>query len=262
MKVNLTLLLATVSQILKEDTINLLLFMTPIQNTLDMGIYVQKFEDIVEKRDELEQYAKNKGKIYAFLLYDEQDTKFVDYIANFSMHVGEMAGRNCIIFMISHPPKEYLVDERYQQWVENFVKVDVVLKNPANVASSFNPFRAYEVAQNLGINTKHFPCIVFFKDINSKERIVYRLPRHVFGKDKVKDKNLNDIYKERLRELFGAINLTPDEDERFLDKGRSERWDKLKKHVGSVTRNDKIIGGYEWFKTEAKQLGEIFSGFH
>jgi hypothetical protein len=56
--------------------------------------------------------------------------------------------------------------------------------------------------------------------------------------------------------------LTPDEQERFLDKGRSERWDKLKKHVGSVTRNDKIIGGYEWFKTEAKQLGEIFSGFH
>ena len=106
------------------------------------------------------------------------------------------------------------------------------------------------------------PCIVFFKDFESHEIIVCPIPTYVYDKDKAKDRNINDVILGRFKGVFSAIQFSANEEREIPpEKQREERWRILEKYVKGVTRNDKIIDGYETFKREAKSIGEILKNF-
>jgi|SRR5215211_1735848 len=230
-----------------------------------MGVYVKSLSQLLESWDKIEADADEKKQIFAFLLYHTSQENINNYVFNYSYEIGEMAGRSCKLFMIAHPPKEYLGDARYQQWVEEFhggpQALDELRGFPV-VYSPYSPSRNQEVATALGLKPDQLPCIVFFKDFKSHEIIVCPIPTYVYDKDKAKDKNINSVILGRFRDVFSAIQFSANEEREISpEKQRDERWRRLEKYVKGVTLNDKIIEGYETFKREAKSIGEIFKNF-
>ena len=164
--------------------------------------------------------------------------------------------------MIAHPPKEYLSDERYQHWVEEFHRGPQALDELRGFPMFYSPSRNQEVATALGLKPNQLPCIVFFKDFKSHEIIVCPIPTYLYDKDRARDRNINDAILGRFQGVFSAIQFSANEElEISPEKQREERWRRLEKYVKGVTRNDKIIGGYETFKREAKSIGEILTNF-
>lgn len=230
-----------------------------------MGVYVKSLSQLMESWDKIQADADEKKQIFAFLLYYTSQKNINYYVFNYSYEIGEMAGRSCKIFMIAHPPKEYLSDERYQHWVEEFHGGPQALDELRGLPVAYSPYspsRNQEVATALGLKPNQLPCIVFFKDFESHEIIVCPIPTYVYDKDKAKDRNINDIILGRFQGVFSAIQFSANEEREISpEMQREERWRRLEKYVKGVTRNDKIIGGYETSKREAKSIGEILKDF-
>jgi hypothetical protein len=229
-----------------------------------MCVFVRSLDEFEHHWKIMKANAREKKQIFAFLLYTESDEKAMEYFAKKIKEMCELWGGLCQVFMIMHPPEEYLNDEKYRQWVDLVVHHSEEKENkPDNLVNvfypmkpdDFNPNKTIEVARALGVPIQKFPCIVFFKDIHSEERIIYRLPKNVNEEGKATNRQLD--------ELFDAMTLTRDEEEKLASAEQlvDERWRKLDEHVSSVAKVDKMIDGYEKVLRHANRLGNVINKF-
>jgi len=103
-----------------------------------------------------------------------------------------------------------------------------------NEERPYDRAQSYEIADFFGIAPKALPCIVFFKNIDETELLVFPL-KNSWNEEKLSIK---------LREVFSAIKIEKEHIySHYEDEKRKERiWKNLKKYIGKEYIEQKIMG--------------------
>ncbi len=183
----------------------------------------------IRSLEELQDYWVRRGNesaIYAFFLYSDEDTTIVHYVRKYFLEIDRMTGPDCRVFLVEKPPKNWLEEAETREYWKEYNDKD--FWEGFRTVKPYKEGEAYSIAIKLGIPIDSLPCIVFFKDLNSYELLVY----------KIINKSEPEQITRELRELFAVTNR------RFLtDKSLGARrmiiWDDIGRYISS--KNTKLM---------------------
>jgi hypothetical protein len=105
--------------------------------------------------------------IYGYMLYDELDEDIIEFMSKHASLLDIMGGNKCNIIYYENPDLNNTV------WIEQAKEVfgdsaDEYLKKWKNI-TPYDRNRSHKIADELNIPSEMFPCIIFLKDLKSKE---------------------------------------------------------------------------------------------
>ena len=105
--------------------------------------------------------------IYGYMLYDDLDSDIIEFMSKHAGLLDIMGGCKCDIIYFENP------DLNDKLWIEQVNEVfgdksEEYLKEWENI-TPYDRNRSHQIADELNISSDMFPCIVFLKDLNSKE---------------------------------------------------------------------------------------------
>ena len=201
---------------------------------------IRNLEEVIEHWDIFESKWRS---LYAFFLYTNEDRNIARYVREYFHELDRLSGNECLIFLIDKPPRTWEEEARTRDYWEEFTFRAIVWEGFKEVMP-YDRSRAYEIAEFLGIRPNLIPCIVFFRNINEREILVYPL-----------DNSWSDERLTReFRELFSAIregceNIGDDE-------GKEKIWRNLERFIRRRSRRQRIVN----FITHplARSVGDVF----
>ena len=177
---------------------------------------IRSIEEVIENWDI---FGGRWRSIYAFFLYTNEDKNIARYVREYFHELDRLSGSKCLIFLIDKPPKsweeeakarEYWAEFKFRQWVwEGFTEI-----------IPYDRSKAYEIAEFLSISPRFIPCLVFFRNINETELLVYPLDNSWSDEKSTKE----------FRELFSVVQKSI-EDAEDIEKQKELIWDELKTYV-------------------------------
>jgi len=100
---------------------------------------------------------ENKYKLYCLLLYSDLDRQFYKYLKDTHQSLSIISGEDIFMF-----------------WFENFNTVYPILVSASKKKiDPVNRNHSFVVARMLGIPNSKMPCLVFFRNLESKNAVVY-----------------------------------------------------------------------------------------
>ena len=182
--------------------------------------------------------------LYAFFLYTNEDRNIARYVREYFRELDQLSGNTCLIFLIDKPPRTWEEEARTREYWKEFTFRTWVWEGFTEVMP-YDRSKAYEIAEFFGIFPNHIPCIVFFRNINERELLVYPL-----------DNSWSDERLTReFRELFSAIREgcenIGDDNER-----KEQMWRNLERFIRRRSREQTIVN----FITHplARSVGDVF----
>ncbi len=173
---------------------------------------IQHWKTIIDNWELYEEYPS----IYSFILFSPLDKNMIEYFSNFEYwsYLDGISTNRCLNFIIADANPEFpnwsnLIDENYE------------------------PPKFYEIADAFGIDEDQIPCLIFFRDIESrlKERIVYSIDRYVDpqGLRMIFDK----IYKkiERQDVIYDGVSRKRQREKAYSDFKKALRGEKVVKWI-------------------------------
>lgn len=148
-------------------------------------------------------------QVFAFLLYSRVNKRLFDFVHEFYFTLDDLTGDHFTVFVIwSALLKDHLGGP------------DAM----AEVSSKFTP---YNLARKFGIKTQKIPCFVFFRNIDDKDVIVYRL---------------NDEWETK--DLLDEFERLTDDVEKAREKAEGKR-----NPYGSLWKSlERTLKAREWMK--------------
>lgn len=152
---------------------------------------IRSLEEVIEHWDIFERRWR---AVYAFFIYTNEDRNVARYIREYFHELDRLSESECLIFLIDNPPKAWEEEARTREyWREFIFKISVW--DGFKKVMPYNKSKAYKIAEFLGISPRYIPCIVFFRNINERDLLVYPL-----------DNSWSDERLTReLRELFSSV---------------------------------------------------------
>lgn len=211
-------------------------------------IPVNTFEIILDQAN----YSSTK-QIFSFLLYTSDDSDLIEYVGERIHSLDALTGDYCGVFYIGTRRKpsplssKMLGEIRFENrggnkprapslerirslevdGLRRLVDLPTSKMGTGSLLHALRPLNdeeAYRVADRLRFNRKLIPCFVFFRDLQTKEWLVYPIDTAWTERELTKN----------LRELFGPMNMIG---QSAISSGKTvseEIWKDLKKRL----RND------------------------
>jgi hypothetical protein len=188
---------------------------------------IRSFQELTDHYKDWKQEGWAPNRIFACLLYTTSNSNIGRYVRNHFRELDSLSGE-CLIFVADRPRgfHDYMFRDYNMRFWDG---VGGVEENWWKETTPYDDVEIYGVAEHLGIDRGAIPCLVFFKDLGSREFIVYPLGD---GRDE-------SLLTEKLSGLFAAANqtvksqagqssaMTLEESE----KRKQLRWEALKSYV-------------------------------
>lgn len=152
---------------------------------------IRSLEEVIEHWDIFERGWK---AVYAFFLYTNEDKNIAHYVREYFHEIDSLSGRDYLIFLIDKPPKTWEEEARTREYWREF-EFKTWIWDGFKEVMPYDRSKAYKIADFLGLPPNYIPCIIFFRNINERDLLMYPL-----------DNSWSDerLTKE-LRELFSSV---------------------------------------------------------
>lgn len=150
------------------------------------GFFVSRFQDIQAILAYLISAEGIVGDIYAIFLYTSADKAIAEFIRTNFLELHRASGRSLFFFVLEQPKPEFLLAIRQElsndlgPYSRNFRQVWRRLED-----IQFEPVENMEtigfIRDKFNLNWSQMPCIIFFKDFDSKEILVAPFTRLLGG---------------------------------------------------------------------------------
>lgn len=188
---------------------------------------------VYEILDHWDYFEESWKGIFGFFLYSNVDRQIVNYIRKYFNDLHHLSGSDCLIFLIDKPLKKWDIMEETKDYQKEFIYKTSDRKG-FNDEELYDRTKSYKIADFFGIAPKALPCIVFFKNIDETELLVF-LFKNSWNEEKISIK---------LREIFSVMKM--DEEHIYSnheDENRKERiWKHVKKYIRKEYIEQKIMG--------------------
>lgn len=168
--------------------------------------------------------------LYAFFLYTDEDKNIARYVREHFNELDKLSGPDCLVFLIEKPPTGFrgideVINYRKNEKETLFFLTSLHSEKKSSDGSFYDKAEVYEIARNFEIDYTDIPCIVFFRDINDKKLLIYRLDNSWSDERLTREfRELFAFIRESIKDLQGVG------DEEML-------WEKLEKFVRRKNRN-------------------------
>ncbi|MBD3190414.1 MAG: hypothetical protein GF308_07205 [Candidatus Heimdallarchaeota archaeon] len=115
--------------------------------------------------------------VYAFLLYTSANENLASFLNNNLRQVESMTRGNCLLYLLDYQIAEEGVGE---DWKSSFDHVQFLRFKEYEILRAGNSL-VYPIADFFGLLPRDLPCLVFFRDIQTKRPIVYRIQNSLSG---------------------------------------------------------------------------------
>jgi hypothetical protein len=170
---------------------------------------------LVENIGEIHEKVKqNKYRLYCLLLYSDLDKPFISFLKCAHSAIAEMSGENVLVFSF-----EFFKNE-----------VSILIPSIESGKGFLNRNEAIRMAQTLSIQNSQLPCMVFFRELESKEVAIYSFD-NTWGYD-----HTSEHMKLVFDAVTKALRTTENNDEAHLLKTldsefKKIRWKKWAKRI-------------------------------
>jgi len=182
--------------------------------------------------------------VYAFFLYTNEDKQIAKHIREYFTDLHILSGDECLIFLIDKPPKKWEERKEIKDYWKEFKFKTSIWEGFTEVVP-YDRSKSYEIADFFGISPKVIPCIVFFKNIDETDFLIFPL----------KDNWNEEKLKIKLREVFSAMKMKAGHIDNENER-KEQIWGNLKKYIRSEYREQKITGII--IHPITKSIGELF----
>jgi len=202
---------------------------------------IRSLEEVIKHWDIFEGRWKT---VYAFFLYTNEDKNIAHYVRKYFREIDKLSGCDCLIFLIDKPPKTWEEEARTREYWREF-EFKTRMQNDFKEVMPHDRSRAYEIAEFLGLPPNYIPCIVFFRNINERELLIYPL-----------DNSWSDERLTReLRELFSYVR----EGTKNIEDGETRKeqiWSDLESFIRRRNRERRISQIVK--HPLARSVGDVF----
>ncbi len=182
---------------------------------------IQHWKTIIDHWAEFEPYPS----IYSFILYSPLDKNMIKFFSNSECwgYLDGMSTNRCLNFIIAE------TRPGFPNWNDS-------------IEENYEPPEFYETADAFGIKEDKIPCLIFFRDIESRleERIVYSIDRNANPKE--------------LRGIFDKIYTKIERQDHINDKEkREEQKEKIFSKFKRASWGKRVV---KWVKQTGRWVGQ------
>ncbi|MHA1212399.1 MAG: hypothetical protein ACTSSH_08055 [Candidatus Heimdallarchaeota archaeon] len=224
---------------------------TPIAKVIEPVTTVKDFE---KKWPEF----KDKYPIFALFLYTDEDEEIVEYVRKNHKNLDKYSNNKCLIFLVDEPIYKNLKEDDFRDYLKDPKKT---LPNIgiSSKAEKVDRSEAIALATQFQIAYSNMPCLAFFKDIEEKKMITYKLiieeKDEEEDEEKEKEKKDKDLTKQ-FREIFTVI-MVKSKQTVTIEEGRKKIWKGLMKYKRRKKFMKFVKVAYNWIKVFVEIASKI-----